>query len=80
MKYALDFEKPLRGLIKQLDALHQLSEENHIDVLAKGPARPPSLAAVFSGLCELHFRGLPGNAWGSSIQGRQIDSRRYGIP
>ena len=32
MKYALDFEKPLRGLIKQLDALHQLSEENHIDV------------------------------------------------
>ena len=22
MKYALDFEKPLRGLIKQLDALH----------------------------------------------------------
>lgn len=32
MKYALDFEKPLRGLITQLDALHQLSEENHIDV------------------------------------------------
>ncbi len=31
-KYALDFEKPLRGLIEQLDALHQLSEENHIDV------------------------------------------------
>ena len=31
-KYALDFEKPLRGLKDQLDALHQLSEENHIDV------------------------------------------------
>lgn len=31
-KYALDFEKPLRGLKEQLDALHQLSEENHIDV------------------------------------------------
>lgn len=31
-KYALDFEKPLRGLIKQLEALNQLSEENAIDV------------------------------------------------
>lgn len=31
-KFALDFEKPLRGLKDQLDALHQLSEENHIDV------------------------------------------------
>ena len=31
-KYTLDFEKPLRGLIKQLEALNQLSEENAIDV------------------------------------------------
>ncbi|MCH6257770.1 acetyl-CoA carboxylase carboxyltransferase subunit alpha [Puniceicoccaceae bacterium K14] len=31
-KYALDFEKPLRGLIAQLDNLHQLSTENDIDV------------------------------------------------
>ncbi len=31
-KYALDFEKPLRGLIDQLNALHQLSTENNIDV------------------------------------------------
>ena len=31
-KYTLDFEKPLRGLIKQLEALNQLSEQNAIDV------------------------------------------------
>lgn len=31
-KYTLDFEKPLRGLIKQLESLNQLSEENAIDV------------------------------------------------
>jgi len=31
-KYTLDFERPLRGLIKQLEALNQLSEENSIDV------------------------------------------------
>lgn len=31
-KYALDFEKPLRGLIKQLETLHQMSAENDIDV------------------------------------------------
>lgn len=34
-KYALDFEKPLRGLIAQLDNLHQLSTENDIDVSAE---------------------------------------------
>jgi len=31
-QYSLDFEKPLRGLIKQLENLHQLSTENQIDV------------------------------------------------
>jgi len=31
-KYALDFEKPLRELSKRLEALHQLSAENDIDV------------------------------------------------
>lgn len=31
-KYALDFEQPLRGLIDQLDHLHQLSNENNIDL------------------------------------------------
>ena len=31
-KYSLDFEQPLRGLIKQLENLHQLSNENNIDV------------------------------------------------
>lgn len=31
-KYSLDFEQPLRGLIKQLENLHQLSTENNIDV------------------------------------------------
>lgn len=31
-KYALDFEQPLRGLIKQLEHLHQLSNENNIDL------------------------------------------------
>lgn len=34
-KYALDFEKPLRGLISQLENLHQLSAENNIDVSAE---------------------------------------------
>ncbi len=31
-KYVLDFEQPLRGLIEQLENLHQLSNENNIDV------------------------------------------------
>lgn len=31
-KYALDFEQPLRALISQLEQLHQLSNENNIDV------------------------------------------------
>lgn len=31
-KYALDFEKPLRGLITQLDNLHQMSAEHDIDL------------------------------------------------
>ncbi len=34
-KYALDFEKPLRGLITQLDSLHQMSAEHDIDLSAE---------------------------------------------
>lgn len=30
--YALDFEQPLRGLIEQMEHLHQLSAENNIDL------------------------------------------------
>lgn len=33
--YALEFEKPLRDLSRQLDALHQLSIENNVDVSAE---------------------------------------------
>ncbi|NET62601.1 MAG: acetyl-CoA carboxylase carboxyl transferase subunit alpha, partial [Symploca sp. SIO2E6] len=30
--YSLDFEQPLRGLMEQMDHLHQLSTENNIDL------------------------------------------------
>jgi len=44
--YALEFEKPLRDLSRQLDALHQLSIENNVDVSAEIAAIEEKIAAT----------------------------------
>jgi acetyl-CoA carboxylase carboxyl transferase subunit alpha len=44
--YTLEFEKPLRDLGRQLDALHQLSIENNVDVSSEIAAIEEKIAAT----------------------------------
>jgi acetyl-CoA carboxylase carboxyl transferase subunit alpha len=44
--YTLEFEKPLRDLGRQLEALHQLSIENHVDVSEEVAAIEAKIAAT----------------------------------
>jgi len=43
--YTLEFEKPLRELVKQLEALHQQSLENHLDLSSEIAAIEKKIAA-----------------------------------
>ena len=43
--YTLEFERPLRELVKQLDALHQQSLENHLDLSSEIAAIEKKIAA-----------------------------------